>query len=150
MSTIQVKDLTKEFPRSPNEELGGLPWLARMIDKARAHNAGKGGEYVAFPCGGDQRFLGVLGIEPEAFRQQAITVADDAKILEWVKANTTDGWEERLEEYKASQTAPLTGEMADYLAGSKAELAKARPDLDLSKVDNWNRLICAEEGYPLL
>jgi len=29
-------DLTKEFPRSPNEKMLGLVSLARVIDKARA------------------------------------------------------------------------------------------------------------------
>ena len=35
MSTIQAKDLTKEFPRSPYDELAGFPWLPRLVDKVR-------------------------------------------------------------------------------------------------------------------
>ncbi|MEK6576069.1 MAG: DUF5069 domain-containing protein [Nitrospirota bacterium] len=34
---VKVLDLTKEFPRSPKEKLGGHVHLARMIDKARAN-----------------------------------------------------------------------------------------------------------------
>ena len=40
MPAIPAKDLTKEFPRSPLEELDGLPWLPRMVDKVRALQAG--------------------------------------------------------------------------------------------------------------
>src|SRR5437879_13867219 len=39
-------DLTKEYPRSSRELLGGYVHLARMIDKARARGAGGNGAYI--------------------------------------------------------------------------------------------------------
>jgi hypothetical protein len=33
-------DLTKTFPRSPNEKMAGLVHLPRMLDKARAKEKG--------------------------------------------------------------------------------------------------------------
>lgn len=54
------------LPRSGRELLGGLPWLGRMIDKARMINAGTIGDYE-FPCGMDTELLGHLKISPEDF-----------------------------------------------------------------------------------
>ena len=56
MTVILAKDLSKEFPRSPLDELDGLPWLPRLIDKVRALQAGTLGDYTPFPCGGDRGF----------------------------------------------------------------------------------------------
>lgn len=147
MTTMQAKDLTKEFPRSPYEEIDGIPWLPRMIDKVRALNAGTLGEYTPFPCGGDQGFLGALGLDADAVKAKITSGASDAEIVAWVKGQLPADAEQRIAGYKQFARSPLSGEMAEYLAGSRAELAKARPDLDLSRVDNWARLICAEEGY---
>lgn len=149
MPTIQAKDLTKEFPRSPFEELAGLPWLARMIDKVRALNAGMIGEYTPFPCGGDQNFLRTIGIEPDAIKDVITSGASDEEIGRWVKAHVRPDLEIHLNTYRQSQHAPLEGEMANYLAHAKEELAKARPDLDVSGVKNWAQLICLEEGHKL-
>ena len=39
-------NLSKEYPRSPKQRLGGYAHLCRMIDKARAKAAGTIGEYI--------------------------------------------------------------------------------------------------------
>ncbi len=41
-------DLTKDYPRSPREQLDGIMILPRAIDKARAQLEGKLGEYLYF------------------------------------------------------------------------------------------------------
>lgn len=147
MSTIQAKDLTHDFPRSPFEELGGIPWLARLVDKVRALHAGKIGEYTPFPCGGDQNFLNTLGLEGDALKAVIAGGASDEEIARWVKEHAVAGYETKLQAYRQGQLAPATGEMAGYLSHAKEELAKARPELDLSGVTNFGQLICAEEGY---
>ncbi|MFN3432221.1 MAG: DUF5069 domain-containing protein [Candidatus Sericytochromatia bacterium] len=149
MPTIQAKDLSKEFPRSPYADLAGIPWLPRLVDKVRALNAGTIGEYTPFPCGGDQRFLGVMGLDADAMKSQIASGASDDEIVAWVKANATPGYEGRMAEYQQGQFQAVTGEMAGYLAHAKEELAKARPELDLSGVTNFAQLICMEEGYPI-
>lgn len=149
MPTIQAKDLSKEFPRSPYADLAGIPWLPRLVDKVRALNAGTIGEYTPYPCGGDQRFLQVMGLDADALKSQIASGASDDEIVAWVKANATPGYEGRMAEYKAGQHQAVTGEMAGYLAHAKEELAKAHPELDLSGVTNWAQLICMEEGYSI-
>lgn len=148
--TITAKDLTQEFPRSPFEQLGGLPWLARMIDKTRALNAGKIGDYTPFPCGGDKNFLASAGLDADAFKAQVDAGRTDEEILAWVQAQMPAEAADRLAAYRARQLQPLADpEMLGYLEGAKADLAKQRPELDVSKIDNWARLICVEEGHPI-
>lgn len=147
MSTIQAKDLTKEFPRSPYDELAGFPWLPRLVDKVRALHAGKIGEYTPYPCGGDQNFLNTLGLNADELKAVITGGASDEEIGRWVKEHAAPGHEAKVQAYRHAATQPLTGEMAGYLEHSKAELAKARPELDLSGVTNWAQLICVEEGY---
>ncbi|MEB3221782.1 MAG: DUF5069 domain-containing protein [Candidatus Sericytochromatia bacterium] len=149
MPTFTVKDLTREFPRSPYETLDGIPWLARLIDKARAMKAGKLGEYIPYPCGGDRHFLGTLGLDADALKAEIDADKDDAAILAWVKARLPEDAEARLAAYSEQARAPLTGEMAGWLEGAKQELAAARPELDLSAVTTFGQLICVEEGHPL-
>ncbi|MEB3188329.1 MAG: DUF5069 domain-containing protein [bacterium] len=148
MPPIAAKDLTRDVPRSPYEELSGIPWLARLIDKARAMEAGTLGEYIPYPCGGDRGFLETVGIAPEALRQVIADGAEDEAIAGWVRENWAEDAEERLVGYRARQRGPVAPESAGYFAGARAALAAARPDLDLSAIDNFSKLICAEEGHP--
>ena len=148
MPTIIAKDLTKEFPRSPLDELDGLPWLPRLIDKVRALKAGTLGEYSPYPCGGDRHFLSVVGVDGDQLKALIDSGADDTAIAGWVNANTTGGLESRLAAYRETTVTPVTGELRVYLDGALAELKAARPELDTSKVDNFARLLCLEEGYP--
>lgn len=150
MTTVVAKDLTKEFPRSPYEELAGFPWLARVIDKVRALKAGTLGEYTAFPCGGDKRFLALTGLDADAFKALIDSGADDAAIVAYVKANSKATPEEIDGYRKLQRTAlPESSELYGYLQEYKAEIAAAKPGLDLSAGDNFARLICLEEGHPL-
>lgn len=55
-------DLTKEFPRSPNDTLAGIVSLPRMIDKTHADADGKLGEYDV-DCPHDKPVLAFLGID---------------------------------------------------------------------------------------
>ncbi len=144
-----AKDLNSEVPRSPYEELDGIPWLPRLIDKARAMLAGTLGDYIPYPCGGDRGFLATVGIIPEALREVIASGADDAAIAAWVRENWTADAEQHLEDYRTRHRGPVAPENAEYFAGARAALAAERPGLDLSSIDNFSKLICAEEGHPL-
>ena len=147
MPTIQAKDLTKEFPRSPYDELEGFPWLPRLIDKVRALDAGQIGEYTPFPCGGDQGFIAHFGLDAGALRAKISSGATDAEVAAWVSEQVGPDQEAKKQSYRAAARQPVQPPMSDYLEGAKAELKAQRPELDLSDVDNFARLICKEEGY---
>lgn len=147
MTTLTAKDLTKEFPRSPLQTLGGYPWLGRLVDKVRSAHAGLLGEYIAYPCGGDQRFLKTVGVDPTALADRIKGGASDAEVVAWIQAHQSNEAQDNLAAYRQHFEAPVQPEHAEYLAGALAELAKARPELDLSWVNNFTKLICAEENH---
>ncbi len=81
--TIYAKDLSKEFPRSPRETLGGFVVAARALDKCRAVLAGTNGEYH-FNCPLDNTFFDFVGITGDAFKEIVATGADDVAVAAWL------------------------------------------------------------------
>ena len=79
-------DLTKDFPRSPRDTMGGFVVAARALDKCRAVLAGTNGEYH-FDCPLDRTFFEFAGIDSEAFRDYVTTGADDNEVGDWIKEN---------------------------------------------------------------
>jgi len=71
-------------PRDGKIALGGIPWLARMIDKARAKADGTIGDYV-YPCPKDRELLQKLGLTADEFMEIVLTSQDDQEIVEKVK-----------------------------------------------------------------
>ncbi len=80
---IKAKDLTKEYPRSPRETLGGYVIAARVLDKCRSVIAGMQGEYH-FDCPLDHYFLDYAGISAESFRCLVATGANDEEVAAWI------------------------------------------------------------------
>ncbi len=81
-------DLTKSYPRSPRDRLGGVPMLPRTIDKARAAIAGTLGEYKYGETSGFDRLLfETLGTDAESFLDGVRRSPDDAAVLRWLHAN---------------------------------------------------------------
>lgn len=78
-----AKDLTKEYPRSPHEILGGYVIAARMLDKCRALVNGTNGEYH-FDCPLDGFFLNFAGISSLAFKQIVESAANDEEVAAWI------------------------------------------------------------------
>lgn len=83
----QAPDLTRHPPRSPRTRLGSFVHLPRLIDKARAIAAARGGDYQ-YPCPFDQRFFAFTGLDPEALRSEISASRSDANILAYVLANS--------------------------------------------------------------
>jgi len=81
-----AKDLTKDFPRSPREMIGGYVLAARMLDKCRATLNGTVGEYH-FNCPLDNVFLSFTGINADEFKDFVATGANDEEVGEWIKAH---------------------------------------------------------------
>jgi hypothetical protein len=79
-----AKDLTKDFPRSPRETLGGYVLAARALDKCRATLNGTHGEYN-YDCPLDKIFFEFAGISPEDFRNFVATGATDEEVAEWIE-----------------------------------------------------------------
>lgn len=88
MTNINSKDLTKQPPRSPYEQLGGFAILGRTIDKCRAGIAGTIGEYH-FNCPVDNMLFKFKDINAEDFRTLVANGASDDEVTEWVRNTGT-------------------------------------------------------------
>jgi len=76
-------DLTKKYPRSPRETLGGYVIAARALDKCRAVIAELNGEYH-FDCPLDRQFFDFTGIDSTEFKKIVETGADDTAVADWI------------------------------------------------------------------
>jgi hypothetical protein len=103
---MNAPDLTKQPPRSPRVRLGGFAILPRMLDKGRATIAGRNGEYH-YACPVDQRFLGFVGIDAEALKQELATGKGDGEMLDWILANA-----------KIKRTEPEIAAFTDFANGN--------------------------------
>lgn len=145
-------DLRSSFPRSPFDELGGYPWLGRMIDKARAHAAGTGGGYTAYPCPGDRHFLAHFGLDADALGSLIRTGAADDEILAYVQEHARGGPEAVSELRRELLTPPAWGiRLAVWaLRTSLARAIRQRsPGVDLHSLVTFAMVVAAEEGYPV-
>lgn len=138
---IKALDLTKEYPRSPKEKLGGYTHLCRMIDKARAKAAGTIGEYI-YPCPLDQSLLEFLAISGAAF-YEAVKNRADQEILEWLKQNAKVRSPEEIEEWNRSflNRKPQNEESMRHFLEIRNRVAPHRTD-----VTSWVDLLDLEEG----
>ena len=82
-------DLTKNYPRSPRETLGGFVIAARTLDKCRAVLAGTEGEYH-FDCPLDNFFFGFAEIKGADFKDFVATGATDDEVAEWIQTNAKE------------------------------------------------------------
>ena len=67
-------------PRARGMVIGGIPWLARIADKARARSTERIGAYV-YPCPADKRFLEDVQMSAEAFTELVAACPDDDAVI---------------------------------------------------------------------
>ena len=139
--TIKALVLSRQFPRTPREKLGGHVHLARMIDKARAKAAGKEGEYI-YPCPLDQALLEFLSISADAF-YEAAQKRDDRELLEWLKENAKPRSPAEIEEWNQTflNRKPRNEESLRRFIEIRNRLAPHRTDITA-----WPDLLDLEEG----
>ena len=113
-------DLTRDFPRSPHEKLGGYVVAARTVDKCRAYLNGTLGEYH-YDCPLDNFFFRFAGIEAQALSAFVGTGADDDQVGEWIAGQATQRppieiihWNNEMRELRIGQ---LPDPQQEFLEG---------------------------------
>src|SRR5213078_5373543 len=75
------------FPKSSNEEVSGLRYFARMLDKVRLHARGElHSDYhknLGHPQAADGAMCNFLRVNYEDLRQRVLEGGSDEEILEW-------------------------------------------------------------------
>jgi hypothetical protein len=87
MVNLSAPDFTQHPPRSTRVRLGGYSHLPRLLDKARAHLAGKLGEYK-WNCPLDKRFFAFTGIDEAALLAEIKPDRSDVEMLAWIGTQT--------------------------------------------------------------
>jgi hypothetical protein len=81
-------DLTSGAPRSPYDEVGGITFLPRTIDKMRAYIAGTVGPYNA-KTGVSTGIFDLFGVTADEFEQIVKENATDEAVLQALNARKT-------------------------------------------------------------
>lgn len=118
-----AKDLTKTYPRSPREMLGGYVIGARCADKCRAFLLGINGEYNYWPCSLAALLFTFTGINPEQFKEIVATGATDEELGDWLKEHSKVQdrqaiieWNNTMRDLRLSEMAPAVQVyMEDYI-----------------------------------
>jgi len=76
-------------PRRWSEQVDGIYWLPRLIDKARAASAGTLGEYLYGQSPTDRGLLRVLGLRHRAFLELVTAAESDDAVLAALEARNT-------------------------------------------------------------
>lgn len=140
--TLQnAPDLRKDYPRSPNEALGGYVLLPRIIDKCRAVIAGTNGEYN-FNCPLDRQFFDWTGLDAEQFKAQVAAGKSDEDILAWVKANTSKTDEAEVLAWSYQQRWRRPTEPQAMMHFEKIRMGVAPHDY---RIETWFQLLDADE-----
>jgi hypothetical protein len=74
---MQARDLRRMPPRRWSDTLDGIPWLPRLIDKARAVQAGTLGAYLYGQSPMDRSLLRALGLGHRSFASIVAQASDD-------------------------------------------------------------------------
>ncbi len=135
-------DLTRDYPRSPREQLDGMMLLPRAIDKARAQLEGKLGEYIYYGCRLNLKLFNTLGVTEDEFLDSVRTAGNDDAVLEWIRDYV------RPEPDKVAKmndwvlhNEPANDEERELFCD---ELEKVDPGND--SINTWTDLIDLEEG----
>lgn len=137
-------DLTKEYPRSSRELLGGYVHLSRMIDKARAREAGMNGAYI-YPCPLDKALLTFLEVSEQDFAYASKSRSDEL-ILEWLAIHGRPRSRKQIERWNQQMLERGPDDDAQW-----AYFRKTRDEADPSRTDivTWIDLLDLEERRPV-
>ncbi len=134
-------DLTKEYPRSPNDMMAGIVSLPRMIDKTQANESGTLGEYDV-DCPHDRPVLEFLGVDFATFAAKLKELKyDDASVEAWAKPLVDKHSKSEIDAFNASRKNWKPDDHSqEYFDALKAQVAPNRAD-----VTTWFTLLDLDE-----
>ena len=125
-------DLTTTAPRSAKDKLQGLVSLKRVIDKAKAHNAGTLGEYD-YDCPHDKPLFEFLGTNGEEFGRKVKELGSDDAIANWVQSEfLSKKTPAEVEQFNADRMRwhPEPGSHSEeYFNNLRQQVAPNRPEI---------------------
>jgi len=108
MRSARIIDMD-ELP-AKSAQLGGIEWLPRIIEKARAKLRGEMPSDLMYCCGGDRVFLSEHGIHPADFLREVWDAGNDTtRILDYVRQSA------------AERPASIPGAVCQILPGGRVK-----------------------------
>jgi hypothetical protein len=122
-------------------KLGGYVILPRMLDKGRAHLAGKAGEYH-FACPMDQRFLAFTELSEEDILNLLKQGKSDSEVLAWVREHAKQNdWDIFTWSEYQMRRGPTDNESREFFNETIQKLAPDRDDIgtwfELLELDDY-------------
>ncbi|MBV8282384.1 MAG: DUF5069 domain-containing protein [Candidatus Eremiobacteraeota bacterium] len=133
-------DLTKQFPRSPRQRIGGISMFPRTIDKARAQMAGTLGEYI-YDCNMDKKLFETLGCTAEQFLDAVKVSSTDQEVHDLLVPNRIPDDKIKTHNARIDNWLPLTPDSWDRYKADLKAIANNDP-----RVKSRTDLIDFEEG----
>jgi hypothetical protein len=135
-------DLTKTYPRSVREKLGGVVMLARTADKAKAFANGTIGDYH-YNCPMDQAVFKFLAIDHEQFLAKVKIASNDDEIVDFIKLHTDLKEPSEIANFNAEflQMRPAPGTESEVFFNTlRASIAPERTD-----ITTWSDVLDLDE-----
>jgi hypothetical protein len=134
--------------RSPHDQVGGLVYFGRMLDKIKLHAQGKLpiDYHNALAGGFDARCCGFLAVKYEDVIARVKLCGEDQDILEWCFANGRKPSQEEIEIWNSFlRKRGWRDDASKRLAERKAEYNLA----DRDDVQTFFDFIDVDEGYQI-
>ena len=140
-------DLTVEKPRSPKDKMLGLVSLKRVIDKARAHNEDKLGDYD-YDCPHDKPLFEFLGTNGDEFARKVKELGTDEAIGDWVSreflSKKSPQEIERFNDDRMHWHAEPGSHSHEFFQNLREQVAPGRSD-----IATWFDVLDLDEGRPV-
>jgi Domain of unknown function (DUF5069) len=137
-------DLEKQMPRGPREQLAGLYFMARTVDKLRAEQpGGKLGLYLNRADGVSAYMCKRVGLDMEELRGKVAAAGDEAELEAWLRERLdpalvaeTNG---KLEALGTHRLAPESVEMVKQIHPIMHERPELTIFFDIFDADEASR-----------
>jgi gluconokinase len=134
-----------KYPRSPKEQVGGIVYFGRMVDKIRLMTAKDlhPDLHANLGQGFDERITTFLGVDYSDLKSRVAAGGSDAELLEWCFEKGKRPSEEEIEIWNSFMVKRgWSDELSERLAGRKKESGFEQRD-DIQTMFHY---IDADEG----
>jgi gluconokinase len=134
-----------KYPRSPKEQVGGIVYFGRMVDKIRLMTAEDlhPDLHANLGQGFDERITTFLGVDYSDLKSRVAAGGSDAELLEWCFEKVKRPSEEEIEIWNSFMVKRgWSDELSERLAGRKKESGFEQRD-DIQTMFHY---IDADEG----
>ena len=137
-----------KYPRSPKDQIGGIVYIGRMLDKIRLMAAGELHPelHANLGKGFDERITSFLGVSYDSIKARTLQGGTDEEILAWCFEKGTTPNEERVEIWNGfMMKRGWNDELAETLIRRKRESGFENRE----EIQTMFQYIDADEGRPV-